>query len=219
MTYASRALLKSRLATLGLAADTSEDPLLDVSLGWADEFINGFTHRFFSATRQTRFFGPDALDTSPIPFTPRGGLDYTDPLLRRVGWSQWPYRRLYLDQDLLTIYSVKNGDGTTLPTTGYYAEPRNEVPHYSIWLKSDFSWVWDTDGWVEVDADWGYTPAPSPVIVGCALRLADWHYRTKTPPTHQQPLWQGVITKGSQLPEGFPADVIQTLTPLQRLVR
>ena len=64
----------------------------------------------------------------------------------------------------VVVEGVKNGDGTTLPTTGYYAEPRNETPHYSIWLKSDYSWSWDTDGWVEVDADWAHSWLPSPVI-------------------------------------------------------
>jgi hypothetical protein len=215
LAYIDLFVLRSRLTNVD---DPALDDVLQVSADWAKDFIDTYTHRTFESFRQTRYFGPDALDTSPLPFTSRGGLDYSDPLARRVVAAQIPYRRLYLDQDLLTIYSVTNGDGSTIPSSGYYAEPRNESPHYSIWLKSDYSWTWDTDGWVAVDADWGYSATASPIIKGCAYQLAEYHWRSQVPSTKRQPLWMD-IAKGSQLPEGFPTDVMKALDPFVRLAR
>jgi hypothetical protein len=215
VSYTDLVVLQSRLNE----QNPDLAPVIQASADWADAFINAYTHRSFVATRQTRYFGPDALDTSPLPYTPRGGLDYTDPLLRRVGWSQWPYRRIYMDTDLLTIYSVTNGDGTSIPSNGYYAEPRNETPHYSIWLNSAYSWVWDTDGWIAVDADWGYSQTAGPIIAGCAYRLAEYHYRAQVPLSQHQPLWRNVQGKGTQMPEGFPNEVLEILDPYIRLTR
>jgi hypothetical protein len=215
MSYYNLDVLRSRLNIL----DNSQDDLLTTSGDWADAAIDAYCHRWFESRRQTRYFGPDALDTSPLPFTPRGGLDYTDPLLRRVGWSQWPYRRLYMDADLITVYSITNGDGTSIPLGGFWEEPRNEIPRYSIWLKSDYSWVWDTDGWIAVDADWGYSVFPSPIISGCSYQLAEYHFRSRAPQSKQQPLWLNTQNKGDQMPEGFPTDVIKTLEPFIRLAR
>ena len=215
MSYYDKSVLRARLNIL----DGNQDDLLQVSGDWADAFIDSFTGRFFESRRQTRYFGPDALDTSPMPLAFRGGRDYLDPIATRRSWTQWPSRRLYLDEDLITVYSLTNGDGSPIPNGAYYLEPRNQIPHDSIWLKSDHAWTWDTDGWVAVDADWGYSVFPSPIIVGCSYELAEYHFRRRQVSTKPQPLWVDTQNKGDMLPEGFPTDVIKALEPFRKLAR
>jgi hypothetical protein len=199
------------------STDHSQDDLLNEALDGASAFIDTTCHRWFNARRQTRYFAPDALDPDVDPLSPRyvgisgGNHGNVASLDRRA------YRRLFVDQDLLDIYSVTNGDGTLIPSNGYWAEPRNETPHSAVTLTATYSWTWDSDGWVAIDANWGYSETPPAIVVSGTLRLAEHHYRSRAVQGGSTTMTlNGALT---QYPPGFPTDVISSLGPLVRLSR
>jgi hypothetical protein len=71
-------------------------------------------------------------------------------------------RRLWLNEDLLAIDTLTNGDGTVLTTTDYLAPDPNVTPYWCIDLKdvSDAIWEVDSDGSsqrvISVAGPWGY---------------------------------------------------------------
>lgn len=72
------------------------------------------------------------------------------------------WRSLLLDDDLLAILSITNGDLVALPNTEYLLDPPNDYPKYAIRIKQSSTYYWqlDADGDSEqvitVNAIWGY---------------------------------------------------------------
>jgi hypothetical protein len=207
VSYAPLSSLKDRLQD----ASTVDDALLQASLDWADQFINAWCDRVFSAVAATRYYVPQDL-----------GWEETDPLLpASSGYRSLylPYKRLYLNYDVLTVTAVTNGDGTSIPAdgTGFFLEPFNAAserrPFSSLYLLSAYSWTWNTDGRVAVTGTWGFSALPDALIVNTALLLAEWHYRARAPQT--------VVTifsnksKPTKL-EGFPQGVLDVLDTRKR---
>lgn len=202
--YAELATLHLRLAP-GLAlTDTTWDDLLAGSLAWATAWIDGNCHRHFRQFSQTRYFLRDALDP-----------DYFGQMYRENN-RFLAGRVLLVDEDLLSVSSLKNGDGTVLGSSLYWLEPRNEVPHFGIRLKSDNVWTWDIDSWVEVTGQWGYSADPPPEIQNICLRLAEWHFRSRAPTDSTTVFDASYSTK---MPAGFPLEVSVALDPFVRIAR
>lgn len=73
-----------------------------------------------------------------------------------------PDRQLDLDDDLLVLTTLTNGDGTVIAGTEYLLLPRNEPPHYAVRLKSGSLVFWESDAEgnteqiIAVLGDWGY---------------------------------------------------------------
>jgi len=71
-------------------------------------------------------------------------------------------RQLDLDDDLLEVITLTNGDDSTLAATEYNLTPKNISPAYAIKLKaaSTYYWTMDDDGNIEDVIDvlgiWGY---------------------------------------------------------------
>jgi hypothetical protein len=170
-TYATLAVLKSRLGV----ADTSQDDILTAALNWSDALINAACDRRFSAATATRYFGPDRIDWD-------GNLNLVPIGYRSI---ELPYKRLFLDDDLLVVTTLTNGDGTVIPSNGYFLEPFNapadSQPYSSILLKSSYAWTWDTDGRVSVAGSWGYSSTADSLVVGSALVFSEWMYRARAP--------------------------------------
>ena len=147
MPYASLSQLQTYL-NLDPARD---EELLNDLLNRATKAIDRFTDRTFTASDDTRYYGPEHVE----------GQD------------------LFLDSDLLSLSSLTNGDGTTLADTTYWLLPRNRPPYSVIRLKSAYSWSFNTDGEVAVEGSWGYAAdAPDDIVQAC-VRLAAFFYRQK----------------------------------------
>jgi len=139
-SYATLAELKSYITARGqsaIATDTSDDAVLDNLLEGASRAIDGATNRHFYPTVETRYYCvPEPTDSE-----------------------------LMLDDDLLAITTLTNGDSDSISSSDYILLPRNFYPKYSIKLKesSDISWEWDSEGndeWViSVLGFWGYHSA------------------------------------------------------------
>jgi hypothetical protein len=183
--YASLGDLRGRLNL----TEGQDEALLILALGWASRFVEAATDRVFVAASATRYYRREALDPDNR-------------------------RRLVLDEDLVSVTTLTNGDGAALAADAYWLEPRNESPKSSILLKSDYSWTWDTDEWVAVAGLWGYASAPDDLIKGVTLRLAEWGYRSKDLLETVTPFSETISTK---LPPGFPAEVLTQLETRRRL--
>lgn len=70
--------------------------------------------------------------------------------------------QLDLDDDLLAVITLTNGDTTVITSTYYNLLPRNAYPKYAIRLKANSGYYWEVDSNAEgeyvisVDGIWGY---------------------------------------------------------------
>jgi len=151
------------LATLKLylgTTTTGDDTILTSSLTRAESFLKRRTGRIFDAATSaptTRYFTRDAID----PFD---------------------RRRILLDEDLVSVTTLINGDGTTIASSGYWLEPFNHTPYFAIrLLEATSGWTWDTDERVSVAGVWGYSTTTSvdEDTVQAALTMAAYYYRAR----------------------------------------
>jgi hypothetical protein len=127
---------------------------------------------------------------------------------------------LYVDDDLIGVISLTNGDGEVLGASTYVLLPANEYPKYAIKLKSggSKSWTFNTDPEeaISVNGTWGYqnsTTAPAD-IQHAAARLATWYYHQRQAPfetTGFPDLGQVVV------PSALPEDIKGLLAPYMRV--
>lgn len=96
-------------------ADTPDDVVIENLLKAASKFLDTKTGRRFTPYVETRYY-----------CVPDG-------------------RTLYLDDDLLEVISITNGDATTLSSSDYNLQPRNSSPRYAIRLKEATSVTWESD--------------------------------------------------------------------------
>lgn len=184
ITYCSLNDVKAYLTI----TDTSNDTLLTSLIEYATSEIETYTRRRFYATNETRYFNPILCVLN--------------------------YRTLMLDEDLSTVITVTNGDGTVFSTSDYIVESPNYSPYWGITLKasSGKSWTWVTDpeNSVSVNGSWGYnngTIPPSNIKLA-AIRIAVWRYKQKDAPfnTMSFPDQNMVI-----VPASIPADIARML--------
>jgi len=196
LAYAELSAIQHRL---GLVDTTStDDEVLQQALDWATGFIENYTGRIFT--------------------DPSGTAHY----FSRQSLAFGDVRVLEVDDDLLSVSLLKNGDGTTITSDQYVLEPRNAPydvppqPYHAIRVLSTMGafWVWPVDGYVQVFGQWGYSQNPDDLIIGACLRLAEWYYRSKAPLTTTT-LFDGSIQR--EKPEGFPSEVLVELDQRKRL--
>jgi hypothetical protein len=194
--YGSLETLKHRLSVTG----TSDDALLEDALNWARRYIDGYCDRRtygFASTTATRYFGREHLD----------------PRDRSILW---------LDEDLVSVTTLTNGDSdaTVLASSTYWlwtVDGRNGgPPYYGLKLKSDYAWEFDTDQFVSVLGAWGYSSAPDDLVLGCAYRLGEFHYRSRAP-QKTTTIYDGSVR--TEKLEGFPKDVLMALDQRKRWAR
>ena len=169
-----------------------DDALLETLIEAASRAIDTYCGRRFYAETKTRYFEMDAVEG-----------DY-----------------LYLDDDLLTITTLTNGDssGSTIANTEYWLWPRNETPYHAIRLEanSTYSWECDTDYMISVAGTWGWASTTPDNIKHACIRYAGYLYHQKDANTFDVSVFpdSGVIT----VPQGIPRDVKLLIDPYRRYV-
>jgi len=116
---------------------------------------------------------------------------------------------LWLGEDLLSVATLTNGDATAVSSTSYWLEPRNKPPYQYVRLRSDESWVFNTDGEVALTGTWGFSTAPDALVREVTREYAAYIYRLKDTQifdTIAQPDL-GVIT----IPQGMPRHMREAL--------
>jgi hypothetical protein len=137
MAYCTAAEVKAYIGTV----KTTDDTLIAALIVRAESMINGYCKRTFTQREdETRVF------------------DAVKDVAGRI---------LFLDDDLLSIDSITNGDGAELTASQYTLLPNNRSPKYAIKLKASASTTWT------------YTNDPEAAIsvVGC-LRHASRRYQS-----------------------------------------
>src|SRR5574340_58780 len=139
--YATLAEYKLWVASRGLSGtistDTSDDSVIETLLVGASRYIDQQTGRHFYPIIKTRYYD--------VPT----GEEY-DPRVLRV------------DDDLLEVLTLTNGDGVAIPSTEYNLKPKNDSAAYGIRLIDNSTYIWASDGAgdthdvIQVLGVWGY---------------------------------------------------------------
>ena len=135
---------------------------------------------------------------------------------------------LLLDEDLLTLTSLTNGNGTTISNSNAVLEPRNFGPPYStirLNLNSATSvWQFNLDGEIAVTGTWGYTDDPTfaaahSSLKQWAIQLCAWMYRRRssTNSDSDRPIVTGDGV--TIMPNAVPKDIMQGIAAHRRLPR
>ena len=174
----------------------SEDTLLDTLIANAEKHIGTQTDRQFTAASATRYYDP------------------TDPEV-----VNGPY--LYLDEDLVSVTTLTNGDSDELTvTTEYILQPVNTGPPYheiQLITSGGIMWTYDTDPEIAISllGSWGYqATVPADIKYACQL-LAAYYYRSREAlPDQDRPLIaDGVVIA----PAVVPAIVEELIGPYRKL--
>lgn len=156
MAITTLAALKIYLGT----TSTGDDTILTSSLARAESFLARSTGRIF-----------DASTTAPT----------TRYYLRNARNAEHP-RVLDLDEDLISVTTLVNGDGTTISSSDYWLLPFNKTPYIGIQLLENADgWTWDTDTRVAITGVWGLSTSDtaSADTVQAALAMAAYLYRQR----------------------------------------
>lgn len=126
-------------------------------------------------------------------------------------------RTLWLDEDLLSVTTLLNGDGSTLTSGQYVLLPTNMTPRYGIRLRSGSAWVGGATGdeqAISVAGTWGYSSTPPDDVVQAAVRLSAWLYKQRDAPfgTTARPD-VGIV----EVPAAIPEDVKALLLRYQKV--
>lgn len=175
---------------LGISGD-SDNAILDRCKDAAQQGIDNYCKRTFESSTGSRVYREDDL------------WDLPD-----VGGSG---NVLWLRDDCINVDALLNADAdaTEIPSTGYWLEPRNSSgrgrPYHWIRLRTAESWVFGTDGEIEVQGTWGFSTAPDATIKELTLEYAAYLYRLKDSQVFDTVASPdlGIIT----VPQGMPRHV------------
>lgn len=153
--------------------------------------IDAFCRRWFSAVTMTRTFDvPSSSET------------------------------LWLDEDLISVSALTNGDGTTVASSQYVLLPHNVTPKYAIRLRNTATVAWSGSSTtgdeqaISVAGSWGYSTTPPDDIVQMAIRSTAWLYKQRDAPfgTTARPDL-GIV----EVPAALPEDVKAVLLRYQKV--
>jgi len=174
---------------------STDDSLLTDLITRVGKAIDSYCGRTFTAASDTRYYEYDSVDG----------------------------RYLHLDEDLVTITTLTNGDSssTVIPNTEYWLWPRNQGPPYHairLEAESAYDWEVDTDYMISVAGTWGYAASgsePADIVQAC-IEWAAYCYRKRDAPFLEAVGFEegGTIT----IPQGMPVSVKIALAPYKRIV-
>lgn len=187
-----------------------EDVILGELISIAKDHIDSWCGRHFNVVTQTRYFDQDAVDMLILDERYHEMMVYTAP-------------RLSLDDDLIAVSGLTNGDGTTIVSSNYRLMPRNSTPKQEIILLNGLAWAF-TNIWSEiaVTGTWGYgSTVPDSVALASRLLVSKWfRYRNV-----------GWIDEFGNVPSGdesrhparlagtraMPVEVLDLLSPFKKI--
>lgn len=179
---------------------SGDDAILATFCEMAQDEIERYTKRVFEAPADTtRWFTP--LDNQ------HGGD------LLRDGYT------LCFDTDLVSITTIVNGDGATLPSGTYIALPLNLPQKESVKIKNNVQYFWtyadEPVGAVAITGRWAWSITPPPAVVLAAYMLAHYFYDRKNDSSSNRDVLSsdGVVIAAAKI----PGDIFKLLAPFQKL--
>jgi len=155
MDYVTLATVRAYLK-LG-STETADDALLQTFIAWANQTLDGI--RRGDARYETRHY-----DYPIREYDPFGVYDTESWVAQMNAAGMLSQGHLMLDDDLLALAEVENGDGNTIPLTDLITEPPNIYPKHILRIKQSSSYRWlpssdgDREQVVAVTGWWGYHP-------------------------------------------------------------
>lgn len=137
------------------STNSTDDGAIEDMVEMASRLIDAETHRTFYARTETHYF------------------DYTSS------------RSLYMDDDLLTVTTLTNGDDAVITSADYNLFPLNKSPKNEIRIKQSSTYYWDSDGdsntegVISVAGTWGYSATvPDNIKHACiSIVISAYHRR------------------------------------------
>ena len=161
MAYATSSDFAQYINKAGVPLTDSDDiDLVGAFLAPAQVFIDNYTGRTFEANSDT-IGSSDAYNTRK--FDAYADVDDLE---------------LFFDRDLAEISTITNGDGTTVVSSDYVTNPRNDAPFYSVKLKGSagLQWEYDTSGDAEdaisIAGIWAFSKTAPSDIKQATLKLS-----------------------------------------------
>ena len=165
MAYITTAQLKSYM---GITAST-DDTLLSLCIDRAQSAIDSYTNRTFESTADT------TRRYTPIIDRINSGMGFNGDLI-----DDYTIDTQY---DLISITSITNGDGSSVPTSAVVTLPLNFTPAWSVRIKQASGYFWTYTGSPEASVSivgrWGYSLTAPANIQQATLRLASQMYRQR----------------------------------------
>lgn len=138
-----------RLDIVGTTYDPALISLIGVCSRWIDDYCRLPENGFAASATSTHYFGHEEVD---------GNV-------------------LLLDEPLVSIGALVNGDGSTLDASAYRLYPRNTSPKWGVELLSGYAWQWSLNGEIAVTGVWGAAATvPAPVAEACRMLVA-WMFK------------------------------------------
>ena len=137
------------------STNTNDDSVIEDLIESASRFIDAQTGRTFYARTETKYYD--------VPYG----------------------RELRLDDDLLTVTTLTNGDGTVITAADYNLIPKNSAPYYAIKLldTSLLRWQSSSTGGAEliisIVGTWGWVATrPDDINLAC-MQIAKNYYNKR----------------------------------------
>ena len=175
------------------STDVSDDAVIENIIEGASRLIDNETRRTFYARTETHLYDTPDSDTLYI-----------------------------LDDDLLTITTLTNGDGTALTTANYILLPNNATPKWGIKIKSSSTKTWEEDSSgnyeqaISIAGTWGWSAtAPLDIKEACLeIAMAAYHRFGENTTSESTITAGGVVIT----PRDIPASARAVLDNYVRLV-
>ncbi len=186
----------AEVKTLLKITGSGDDALLTILIANAEASIDRKTNRQFTAAADTRYF---------------------DPTDRKV--VRGPY--LYLDEDLVSVTTLTNGDSDVLTvTTEYILQPVNDSPPYHVVklvASGGITWTYVNDPEIAISllGSWGYQ-ATVPVDIKYAVELLTaYYYRSRQagPDADRTIFADGTVIAPAQAPR----EVEKLIAPFRKI--
>jgi hypothetical protein len=157
---------------------TSEDALLQTFLNEAQADLETKTGRRFESVTATRRFGDESV--------------YESTLL--------------LDDDLISVTTLTNGDGAVIASTDYVLLPRNRTPKHGIRLINSKAWVTTAD--IQVAGSWGFSATPTEDVKRIVKRLAFFFWQKRTNTGENVVIGESAIQTAAEYPADIKAAIL-----------
>lgn len=141
---------------------------------------------------------------------------------RSFDLREWQEGRvLYLDDFLVSVTSITNGDGSAVNSDEYTLLPLNSIRTMAIRLKADsgVSWIYDEDTPIAIAGEWAYYPSgsvPEPISLACTKAVwTEYKMRDIAVDTNQ-----AVITQSGHviMPKRWAQDVFDALQHVTKVI-
>lgn len=141
--------LKERLNITGTTEDAMLGALINATCAWVDLYCHRPAGAFAVQADSTRYYDRSAV----------------------CGQT------LTLEDSVLSVTTLINGNGTPLLAGTYRLQPRNAARHYQITLRDAYAWQWLGDNEIEITGKFGYSLAPPAPVREAALHFAGWQFK------------------------------------------